>query len=447
MRTTTPSPASGTMHHLKVLALLLAVPVLMFWRPTFFYVLDDWTALIQMAQYPFWKYLVVPDGEQWFPFFRLVYFVLVRSAGEHYSLLVLVNCLGTGVNAFLVYLFFRRHLRANLALCLSLLYAMAAVHHAIAWNAFYVGYLLSLGFFLGALLLTDAYLRPDGRGRLWGVGLCALLSVLSHNYPLVGLLALPLYAFLVRRDSGRKFWFLTGTVLAVYLIFTVGYVTFAGAHAATSHNLKVFSLPAPGYLVHMVYGAFLSPFFYLFWGHYHFPVWSYVAGVGLLAIALAVIWTWGGTPARRLALWALLANLLPFLLVSLTRYQRSLDQAFVARYGIFTLIGALLLVGLTWQLLDQRLPARARWRELSLGLLALMVAGQFLALPHWTKMYREMSLASRNCYYVLSQERESARLPQDDYRKFCPGAYPVITPSQALAVRRLLTGQGKASDF
>jgi hypothetical protein len=283
---------------------------------------------------------------------------------------------------------------------------------------------------------------------LWGIGLCALLSVLSHNYPLVGLLALPLYALLVGRDSGRKFWALAGTVLTVYLLFTLGYVIFAGAHAAAAHNVKVFAgLPGPGYLVHLFYGAFLAPFFYLFWGHFHFPVWAYVAGVALLTISVAVIWHWGGAPERRLALWALLVNTLPFLLISLTRYFKSVNQAFVPRYGIFTLVGALLLVGLAWRLLADRLPPKLWWRLLPLGILALMVGGQIFALPIWTENFLEMTRAAKTCYYDLSRENDSARLPAEEYRKFCPGAYPVITPGQALAIRRFLSGQGRNHDF
>jgi hypothetical protein len=432
----------------KALLLLLALPLLVFWRSNFFYVIDDWTALIQMVEYPFWKYLVVPDGEQWFPFFRLVYYGLVALAGEHYSFLVLVNCLGTGANAFLVYLFFRRLLPPGLALTLSILYAVAAVHHAVAWNAFYVSYLLSLGFFLGALLLTDTYLEAGGRSRLGGIGLCALLSLLSHNYTLMGLLALPLYAWLVRGASGRKFWALSGMVAAVYLVFMAGYVTFAGIHAASSHNVRVFAdLPGLWYLVHLGFAAWLAPFFYLFWGHYHFPVWACVAGAVLLGLCLASIWGWGRTPEHRLALWVLLANALPFLLISLTRYQRSLNQAFVARYGIFTLIGALLLVGLAWRLLAERFPAKVWGRLLPLGLLAVMLTGQFLALPRWTEKYREMGRAASTCYHVLSRGAASARLPQEDYQKFCPGAYPIITPSQVRAIQGFLKGQREPADF
>ena len=280
-----------------------------------------------------------------------------------------------------------------------------AVHTAIAWNSFYLSYLLSLGFFLEALLLTDTYLRTPGRGRLRGIGCCALLSVLSHNYTLAGLMALPLYALLVRGDSGRKFWALAGTVAAVYLLFAIGYLSCAGARAAASQNSQVFAvLPGPSYLVHLFFGAVLAPFFYLFWGHYHFPVffrylgYAYVTGISLLIVSLAVIWRWGKAPERRLALWALLTNALPFLLISLGRYQRSLNQAFVARYGIFTLIGALLLIGIAWRLLAPRLPQGRGWRLLPFSLLAVMAAGQILALPRWTEKYQEISRAARTCH-------------------------------------------------
>ncbi|HEY9073735.1 MAG TPA: hypothetical protein VIN67_06340, partial [Desulfobaccales bacterium] len=142
-----------------------------------------------------------------------------------------------------------------------------------------------------------------------------------------------------------------------------------------------------------------------------------------------------------LALWALLTNALPFVLISLTRYERSVNQAFVARYGIFTLIGALLLVGTAWDLLADRLPPKSWWRRLSWGLLAVMALGQIFALPHWTEKYLEMTQAAKTCYYVLSQENDTARLPREEYRKFCPDAYPIITPPQARSIQRFLNGQ------
>jgi hypothetical protein len=172
-----------------------------------------------------------------------------------------------------------------------------------------------------------------------------------------------------------------------------------------------------------------------------------VAGITLLAASLAAIWCWGKAPQRRLALWALLTNALPFLLISLTRYQRSLNQAFVARYGIFTLIGALLLIGTAWRVLAPRLPQGRRWRLLPLGLLAVMAAGQILSLPRWTEKYQGISRAARTCYYELSRQNEAARLSPEEYGKFCPGSHPVITPGQALAVRRFLNRQTPGPDF
>ncbi len=436
-------PASPQIHPFWVLLLLLAVPVVVFWKPIFFYVIDDWTALIQMSDYPLGRYLVTPDGEQWFPFFHLVYYGMVKVAGERYSLLVLINCLGTGVNAFLIYLFFRRHWEAGLALTLSLIYAVAALHHSITWNAFYVGYLLSLGFFLGALLITDSYLHSPSGGKLWGIGLCTLLSVLSHNYPLVGFLALPLYLLLSEQQvSRRAFWALTAVIGAVYLIFFVCYLEFAGVQAAASRNFKVFAgIPGLTYLAHLFCGAIISPFLYLFWGFFHFPIPAYIAGIALLTLSLAAIWYWGGKKEKYLALWALLLNLLPFVLVSLTRYQRSIYQAFVARYGVFTLLGALILVGIAWRLVAVRMPSRWMAKALAGVLLTVIVCGQLFSLPIWTAQYREMSRLARKCYVNLNREPQvSEALTPEEYRKFCPDAHPTITPRQARQIRRLLGG-------
>jgi hypothetical protein len=436
-------PAATPAHPLLVLLVLLAMPVIIFWKPNFFYILDDWTALIQMTERPFGQYLVTPDGEQWFPFFHLLYYGLVKMAGERYSLLVLINCLGTGVNAFLLYSFFRRHWEPGLALTLSLLYAMAAVHHAIVWNAFYFGYLVSLGFFLGALLLTDRYLHTPSGGKLWSIGVCAALSIFSHNYPLLGFLALPLYILIMgEKVSWGAFWAVAGVVGLVYVLFAIGYFRFAGLNAAASRNFQVFSgFPGPAYFLHIFCGAFVSPFLYLFWGHYHFPIPAYIAGIALLTLSLAAIWHWGGGTDKRLALWALLANVLPFFLVSLTRYQRSVSQAFVARYDIFTLIGALLLVGTAWRLLAARMPRRRWVNALGGVILAVMVGGQLCSLPLWTAKYEEMSRLARKCYVILNRGPQSSQaITADEYGKFCPDAHPSITPGQARAIRRLLGG-------
>jgi hypothetical protein len=433
-------------HPFLVLLLLLALPVIIFWRPIFFYMMDDWTALIQITHYSFGKYLITPDGEQWFPFFHLIYYGLVHLAGLHYSLLVFINCLATGVNAFLVYCFFRRHFNPNLALGLSIVYAVAALQHTVAWNAFYFGYALSLGWFLGALLLTDSFGRAPSGLKLGGIGVCALLSILSHNYPLVGLLALPLYLLLMGKyPSRRAIWQVAGVIGAVYLLFAIGYWSFAGVQAATSHNHILFKgLPGYAYFLHMFSGAFLAPFFYLFWGFYHFPIPAYIAGVALLTLSLAAVWRWGGPGDKHLAVWALLLNLLPFFLISLTRYERAVDQAYVARYGIFTLIGALLLVGTAWRLVAPKIPRR-RWAQALAGfMLAVMVAGQLASLPLWTAKYLKISQAARKCYTVLNRDGGAGgRLTAADFAKFCPTAHPTITAAQAQAIQRLLGGGAK----
>ena len=421
---------------------LPAVTVLLFWRSGFFFIQDDWTALAQMAENPLLRFLVLPDGEQWFPLCHLAFYGLIRTFGDRYSFLVLANCIGTGLNAFLFHLLARRHLGFAKALALSVVYSAAAAHHAIAWNSFYICYVLSLGFLLGALLLTHAYARFPSAARLAGIGCCALCSVLSHNYTLLALPVIPLYAILAMPPgvggAGRR---APATMVGVvYALFSVGYLSFAGSMAPASHNPEVFSsIPGPAYLVHWFSGSILSPFLYLFWGHFHFPVWDYVVGITLLVLVIWVILRWGDSAEKRLAVWACLFNSLPMLLVSLTRYMRPSGQAFVARYAVFTLLGALLLLGIAWTIVERKTPSRRRFALPAAALAIAMIAGQALSLPRWLDAYTKMSRASLRFYQSLDAvERSDPGFLDRPFNEFWMDVRIPLTGRQFLEIRRML---------
>jgi xanthosine utilization system XapX-like protein len=165
--------------------------------------------------------------------------------------------------------------------------------------------------------------------------------------------------------------------------------------------------------------AGLSAPFFTCLGSLSFSIAAYVAGGALFVLSLATIWLWGSNGEKHLALWALLLNLLPFFLVSLTRYQREVSQAFVARYGIFTLIGALLLVGTAWRLLASRTP-RKTWINALVGIILAVIVGlQIFSLPLWTAKYLEISRAAQKCYAVLNQKGEfGGSITAEDFSKF-----------------------------
>jgi hypothetical protein len=62
------------------------------------------------------------------------------------------------------------------------------------------------------------------------------------------------------------------------------------------------------------------------------PLVPVILGNILLGSCILVIWGMGTPLERRLGLWALLLNALPFLMVSLGRYTFAYDYAFTARY-------------------------------------------------------------------------------------------------------------------
>jgi hypothetical protein len=428
-----------------VASLLLATPVLVFWRPSYFFVNDDWRTLALMAGQPLNRYLLQPEGEQWFPAFHLAFYGQVQAFGDRYGWLILVTCLGTGLNAFLFFLFLRSYVSPALALALSLFYAAAGVHVATAPMAFYLCYIFSLAFFLLALLATRRYAQAPSPGWLGLVGLTAGLSVLFHNYTLLALWVLPLYVLLLGEPAGlRRAWPLAGLILALSVSFALAYFKFAGLKAATSINHCLLSnFPLLYFPIHWFAGAWAAPVTFLFYNdRLPFSHPQFALGVAGLGFLLAVIWRWGAPAERRLALWALALNGLPFLAVSLGRCNFGLGQAFSPRYGVFTLLGALLLVGLAWTILARKLPPRP-WAQagLPLGALLVVIFGQFLHTPGIQRLYQDRSHIARITYeyygehppYDLEAREEASRL-------FLIPDYPFLTEGQILAIRRFLKG-------
>ena len=425
--------------------LFLALPVALFWRPGyFFFIEDDWAILSQLVSHPFWQYLTMPDGEVWMPLSRAVYYGLAYICGERYDTLLLINCLASGLLSFQFYLFLRQHFDSIPALFLGLLYGVAAVHTSLTQVAFYNNALLCFNFFLLALLLTHHYLQTSSRTCLPGITLCVWLSLISWNFTILAVWTLPLYIVILGgKEARRRFWAVSAAVGLAFLAFTLGYFHFAGFAAAASHNRGIVGgLPGPTYLLHWFFGAFLSPFSYLFWGHYHYPVWAHVLGASALALSVALIWRWGDLKERRLGLWALTLNALPIFLVSLARYQRGVNQAFAPRYAVFTLMGALLLLGTAWSILKRQMRPGLAVRLLPIVVLVVMVGGQILSLPHWEKLYGQMSRASKDFYQRL--DMVDATAPGVAQQTVPPQFwYPErlhLTWGEAAHIRRFLTG-------
>jgi len=363
---------------LGILLLFLVIPVILFWRRDSFFILDDWSLLHLMVGNNLWVYSRMADGEILMPVTRFVYYILIHLFGVHYGWLILINCLCTGLNAFLLFLIFKNHFKPNLALALSLLYAVAAVHSATAQMAFYICAILCLGFFLMSLLLTQIYVRRPSIMSLLGIGLFAWLSVNSWNFSLLGIWTLPIYAALFWGAGAKRhlFW-LIAVIGLVFLCFTAEYFMYNGLAGAKSQNPQLFSqFLSLSFITHWVVGSFLAPLVFLI--HLGFTrVASIILGLAIFIITVGLIMWAGNLSEKKLCLFALIVNALPFLLVSLARHHFHVEQAFSDRYGIFTIVGSLLILGTTWQIIADKLPARPSLQVvLPMVILAVMMGGQ-----------------------------------------------------------------------
>jgi hypothetical protein len=423
---------------------LLIAPIIVFWHGHFFFISDDWTALIHMTENPFWGYVNHSDAEQWFPVFHLVYYVMIKAFGEHYDTMLLVNCTGTGLISILVYRFLRVHLDGGLAYVFGLLYAVASVHSATVWHAYNICYILSFGFFMVALLLADRYLHaPPSPVLLTAIGFCAFLSIASHSFAILAISSLPLYVLLLGDEESRpKFVRMAVVIGIVYLCFAFGYFAFAGMGAAASHNKEIVSaLPGLDYLVFWLHGAFIYPFSHLLGGILG-QVTAIVIAVILLSVILTLTWLRGDRREKMLVAWTLLLNALPFLLVGLARYKINVFQAGAQRYGIFSMLGMLLLVGTGWRILTRTLPEHYGRRAVAALLLVLLFGGQVFGTASKREQYKVMSAETYDCYAGLDVDGNAPPLsnPRDPVCNISaiPG---FLTRSRATAIKLFLRNQ------
>ena len=160
-----------------------------------------------------------------------------------------------------------------------------------------------------------------------------------------------------------------------------------------------------------------------------------------------IMWA-GNLSEKKLCLWALVVNALPFLLVSLARHHFHVGQAFTDRYGIFTIIGALLILGTTWQIIADKLPARLSTQVvLPLVILAVMIWGQVHTPSDTSKLYLKLSQEAKYRYNNLRDDEVRAKMSAaaEKNRPFFNqnqpiAAHPFLTNDQALAVYRYLSG-------
>jgi hypothetical protein len=432
-----------------IILLFLVIPVILFWRRDLFFILDDWSFLHLMVGNNLFVYVRMADGEVLMPVTRTIYYILIHIFGVHYEWLILINCLLTGLNGFLLYLIFKSHFKPNLALALSILYITAAVNSATAQMSFYICAILCLGFFLLSLFFTQIYVRRPSTMSLLLIGLCAWFSVNSWNFSLLGIWTLPVYAaWFGRTGAQRQLGRLVGVIGLVFLIFTAEYFTLNGLAGATSHNPQLFSqFLSWSYVSHWAVGSLLAPFDFLFGVEFRWQT-KIVIGLAIFMSTVALIMRAGNLAEKKLCFWAILLNALPFSLVSLARHHFLVGQAFTDRYAIFTIIGALFLLGATWQIIAAKLPARRSTRViLPLAILAAMIGTQVHTLPISTRLYVELSqeaklrysnLRDRDVRAQLSGAAEKDRIFFNQNQPF--PVHPSLNNGQAVAIYQFLAG-------
>jgi len=291
------------------------------------------------------------------------------------------------------------------------------------------------------MLLTVRYLRSPSFWVFLGIAVSSEASIMFHNYSLLAVLAIPLYALLLGVSNRRRaFWELSGVIFLSLLVFVIAYLNFANLGAVKSINKDIFSsIPGWSYWFYCFLGSLSYPFCHVFWGGTLSPIKAFILGMLLFGPLATLILLKGKPNDNKLALWALILNALPVLLVGLGRHQMSLLQAGMERYGIFSLVGTLFVVGISWGIISKMwlIPPSCQTVFLTWALF-VMVCLQLFPTPQVLLIYREWNQEARNSYIALKAQGVVAN-PTD--KLLCPGEHPFLTKRQAMDIYRFLVVQ------
>jgi len=245
---------------------------------------------------------------------------------------------------------------------------------------------------------------------LMGIGLFAWLSLNSWNFSLLGIWTLPIYAALFwGGGTKRHFLRLIAVIGLIFIGFTAEYLS--SLADPICHNPKVYSqLFSLSYFTHWAVGSFLAPLVFLFNIEYS-RIAKVVIGLVIFISTVGLIMWFGNRSEKKLCLWGLVINALPFLLVSLARHHLNFGQAFSDRYGIFTIIGALFIIGTAWQIIADKLPTRRSTQVvLPLIILAAMTWAQVHTLSGVSKLYLDLSHEANFRYNNLRNDEFRAKI-------------------------------------
>jgi hypothetical protein len=385
---------------LAVLAGFVALCLVCFFRPAFFYFWDEWDNLERLATWPLLGYILLPDCEHFLPVQKVIWATQVLVFGERYWPIVLANCV----------------LIAGVASCWSGFLRDVGVARlpALAWGAFYVTCfanweVATWGWQVGnalATLATIAAFRiqlgptvPDGR-RVAGAGLLAVLAAWSQG---IGLLCAPflaLFALLdwivpragaTRRPSLGPVLFY-GAVTALLLAVYVGVRPPGSADPVVVAALRGAASPGEAarvvadWVVFALCMGFYGPLAHALqsWAPFDWFYRGAAVGVVLLAACVLVL---RKTPWLRVLLALALFQLGVFLSSGLIRMLPDVYAGYSARYQTYALLPVLTAAALVAQAVLSRRPAAvARTLQVVLCLaLALGVASHVRDARRWLR--------------------------------------------------------------
>jgi hypothetical protein len=429
---------------------LIALAVLTFFRPSFFWYWDEWDNVERLAMMSFHRFVGMPDCEHFLPLQKLMWGLEVVLAGENYGVLVVANCiLLAAAGTCLARLLLALDVAPLLAVPLAAYYTTTYANWEVASWGCMNGVALVTVCTIAAFRLQLGVPHPD-REVVARASLLALGAAWSQGsgMPVAGLLAI--FVVLDRlglaRQADRPTPLWPAAVYAGLFAATVGLYLWSGPTARTETTLTAALANTPSLLGRLgILGDWIA--FALAMGFYgplvfalgathpptHFHLGA-LAGLMLMATALTVLarTRWRG-PAVKLALYQLAI----FLASGTVRMRPNPLDGYAFRYQTYGMPGVLCFFAFGVEaLLEHAGPTMRRAARATVALALVLATGTHLRTAHHHLSDQEVGrgAAVRAAYFHAKDwlARHAGGATPDGL--FTPTAHPAFRFQQLASV-------------
>ncbi|OGJ52276.1 hypothetical protein A2335_02525 [Candidatus Peregrinibacteria bacterium RIFOXYB2_FULL_32_7] len=307
--------------------------IFLVWKISFYFpAWDEWDFIAEYVSGNV-NYLL-PHVEHFKPFFKIFYFLELKFFNAHFLYYHYVNLLFHALTGLVLFKVLNNFIRSRAISFLSTLFFLFNLYHSqVVLSNFGICTILNVFVFLLAWLFLQKYLIQNKKYLIWISFSLAFLQAYFFGQGLILPIVLILYLILFYKNK-KQLYYSMGYFL-ILIVNAVIYIIFAGKNITVSSHSLAFS-DFFGIFKYFLYAVSMN----LVKATALLSIHSAVILIVFILFILSVFWLYKlkAQDLSKVLIFSTIFYAINFVLISLTRFNYSLEQSLAGRYTYYFLI-------------------------------------------------------------------------------------------------------------